>query len=209
MSTVSVFSCLRRCLDGIKYQSNITSGPRENLIHLDTAFMGYEVVIVKAGLRTCGAGAALGNAPLVQSKSYFEVKVQQGGSWSVGLATRQTDLSLTQGGMDEYSWAICDDHTIRHNKEDLYKVKVAKDDSDTEGIQKLQESDIIGVAYDHIQLKFFVNGKEVDYAVTSVKGTVYPALYVNDGAILDIVLDNFNFSPPPGFEKIMLEQSLL
>nr|CAH7763044.1 unnamed protein product [Callosobruchus chinensis] len=152
MSTVSVFSCLRRCLDGIKYQSNITSGPRENLIHLDTAFMG---------------------------------------------------------GMDEYSWAICDDHTIRHNKEDLYKIKVAKDDSDTEGIQKLQESDIIGVAYDHIQLKFFVNGKEVDYAITSVKGTVYPALYVNDGAILDIVLDNFNFSPPPGFEKIMLEQSLL
>lgn len=58
---------------------------------------GYEVVIVKGGQRVCGAGAALGNAPLVQSKSYFEVKVQQGGSWAVGLATRQTDLSLTQG----------------------------------------------------------------------------------------------------------------
>lgn len=59
--------------------------------------VGYEVVIVKGGQRVCGAGAALGNAPLVQSKSYFEVKIQQGGSWSVGLATRQTDLSLTQG----------------------------------------------------------------------------------------------------------------
>lgn len=55
------------------------------------------MVIVKGGHRVCGSGAALGNAPLVQSKSYFEVKVQQGGMWSVGLATRQTDLSLTKG----------------------------------------------------------------------------------------------------------------
>lgn len=52
---------------------------------------------MKGGQRVCGAGAALGNAPLVQSKSYFEVKIQQSGSWSIGLATRQTDLSRTQG----------------------------------------------------------------------------------------------------------------
>jgi hypothetical protein len=32
---------------------------------------------------------------------------------------------------------------------------------------------------------------------------------VDDGAILDIVLDNFHHSPPGGFDKIMLEQSLL
>lgn len=32
---------------------------------------------------------------------------------------------------------------------------------------------------------------------------------VDDGAILDIILDNFNYPPPSGFEKIMLEQSLL
>lgn len=55
------------------------------------------MVVVKGGLRVCGSGAVLGNAPLVQSKSYFEVKIQQSGSWSIGLATRQTDLSLTQG----------------------------------------------------------------------------------------------------------------
>lgn len=58
---------------------------------------GYEVVIVKGGRRICGSGIALGNAPLVQSKSYFEVKIQQGGVWAVGLATRQTNLNLTQG----------------------------------------------------------------------------------------------------------------
>lgn len=32
---------------------------------------------------------------------------------------------------------------------------------------------------------------------------------VDDGAILDIILENFNFPVPAGFEKIMLEQSLL
>lgn len=50
----------------------------------------------------CGSGIALGNAPLVQSKSYFEVKIQQGGIWAVGLATRQTNLNLTQGSFIQF-----------------------------------------------------------------------------------------------------------
>jgi hypothetical protein len=174
-------------------------------VHLP--FAGYEVVIVKGGQRVCGAGAALGNAPLVQSKSYFEVKVQQGGSWSIGLSTRQTDLSLTKGGMDEFSWCLCSDHIVRHNKQELYKININNGASGE--IAGIQEGDVIGVSFDHIQLKFYVNGTEIDYGVTNVKGTVYPALYVDDGAILDVILENFNYSPPSGFEKIMLEQSLL
>lgn len=55
------------------------------------------MVIVKGGRRVCGSGAALASAPLVQSKSYFEVKLQQAGSWSVGVATRQADLNHSQG----------------------------------------------------------------------------------------------------------------
>ncbi|KAJ8920733.1 hypothetical protein NQ315_004872 [Exocentrus adspersus] len=207
MSSVSVFCCLRGCLDGFKFNSAVPHIPRENPIQLDTSFMGYEVVIVKGGQRVCGAGAALGNAPLVQSKSYFEIKIQQSGSWSVGLATRQTDLSFTQGGMDEFSWTLNHDHIIRHNKQELYKINISN--GATSEIQCIQEGDIIGVAFDHIQLKFFVNGTEIEHSVSNIKGTVYPALYVDDGAILDIILDNFNYPPPSGFEKIMLEQSLL
>lgn len=41
--------------------------------------IGHEVVIVKSGRRICGSGAALANAPLVQSKCYFEAKIQSGG----------------------------------------------------------------------------------------------------------------------------------
>ncbi|KAL3280865.1 hypothetical protein HHI36_004093 [Cryptolaemus montrouzieri] len=205
MSNISVFCCLKGCLEGFKFNDNVPNIPKENPIRLDTTFMGYEVVIVKGGQRVCGAGAALGNAPLVQSKSYFEAKVQQGGSWSIGLASRQTDLSLTQGGMDEHSWALCSDHIIRHNKKELFKI----DAGDTTKQIILQEGDLIGVSFDHIQLKFYVNGVELDYSVSNIKGTVFPAIYVDDGAIVDIILDNFIYPPPAGFEKIMLEQSLL
>ena len=40
---------------------------------------GVDCVIVKSGRRICGTGAALANAPLVQDKSYFEVKLQSAG----------------------------------------------------------------------------------------------------------------------------------
>ncbi|XP_023014091.2 SPRY domain-containing protein 7 [Leptinotarsa decemlineata] len=208
MSSVSVFCCFRSCLDNFSFSPTVPLVPKENPIQLDTAFMGYEVVIVKGGQRVCGTGAALGNAPLVQSKSYFEVKIQQSGSWSIGIATRQTDLSLSLGGMDEFSWVLGHDHIIRHNKQELHKINICNN-SDNNGMQTIQEGDIIGVAFDHIQLKFFLNGKEIEQSISNVKGTVYPALYVDDGAILDIILDNFKHSPPSGFDKIMLEQSLL
>lgn len=32
---------------------------------------------------------------------------------------------------------------------------------------------------------------------------------VDEGAILDLILDNFVYASPMGFEKIMVEQSLL
>ena len=34
---------------------------------------------MKSGKRICGTGAALANAPLVQDKSYFEMKIQCSG----------------------------------------------------------------------------------------------------------------------------------
>lgn len=43
---------------------------------------GNEVVIVKNGTRICGSGGVLCTAPIVQNKSYFEVKVQQSGKWN-------------------------------------------------------------------------------------------------------------------------------
>ena len=45
----------------------------------DIHVLGGDCVIVKSGRRICGTGAALANAPLVQDKSYFEIKIQCGG----------------------------------------------------------------------------------------------------------------------------------
>jgi hypothetical protein len=32
---------------------------------------------------------------------------------------------------------------------------------------------------------------------------------VDDGAVLDVIFENFTHDPPAGYDKIMLEQSLL
>ena len=193
-----MFCCLRNCFDGFGFAAAHTPKREPNPIALDTSYMGHEVVIVKNGLRVCGRGGALTNAPLAQSKSYFEVKIQQGGIWAIGLATRSTDLNIATGGNDTESWALNSDGVIRHNQQELHKVQ-----------STVQEGDIIGVSYDHVELNFYLNGKSVDAPVMGIKGTIYPVLYVDDGAILDLILDNFAHSSPAGFEKIMLEQSLL
>lgn len=77
--------------------------------------------------------------------------------------------------MDEFSWALCSDYIFRHNKQELHKLNISSNPN--EGLQNIQEGDIIGVAFDHIQLKFFVNGTEIDYSISNIKGTTYPALY--------------------------------
>ncbi|XP_033210873.1 SPRY domain-containing protein 7 [Belonocnema kinseyi] len=193
-----MFCCLRNCFDGFGLSSNQIPRKELNPIALDTTHMGHEVVIVKNGSRVCGRGGALTNAPLAQSKSYFEVKVQQGGVWAVGLATRSTDLNTAIGGNDAESWALNCDGFIRHNQQELHNIQ-----------NLAQEGDIIGISFDHIELNFYLNGKPLDAPIMGLKGTVYPVLYVDDGAILDLILDEFFHAPPVGFEKIMLEQSLL
>lgn len=156
----------------------------------------------------------------MQSKSYFEVKIQQTGSWSVGLATRQTDLSKKIGGMDKESWCLCSDNSTRNNDEEFRPAMVTtqqpianrssfpsgligiEDDPDdillnesdltvngstsvisksTNDEKKLfpGDGDTIGVSYDHIELNFYCNGKNVDVPFRNVKGTVYPVVYGN------------------------------
>ncbi|XP_048005546.1 SPRY domain-containing protein 7 [Leguminivora glycinivorella] len=227
-----MFCCLKGCLNGFNLTPSVPIRIKENPVQLDTLHMGHEVVVVKGGQRVCGSGCALGNAPLVQNKAYFEVKLQQGGVWAVGLATRDTDLNKVHGGVDKESWCLNSDGTVRHGNEELYHLSPAPRDSPTADLLVSTEpapapvppaprddanpfavmpveGDTIGLAYDHVELNFFVNGKNMEIPVRNIRGTIYPALYVDDGAILDIILDNFLYPPPTGYEKIMVEQSLL
>lgn len=197
--SLTALCCFKNCFDGLGF--NTQNIPRKNVhnpIALDTSHMGHEVVIIKNGVRICGSGGALCTAPLVQSKSYFEVKLQQSGIWGVGLATRNADLNKAPGGGDSESWVLCSDGSQRHSGSEISRVT-----------NNAVEGDVLGVSYDHIELNYYVNGKAMEKPITGIKGTVYPVLFVDDGAILDIIVDSFQNSPPSGFERIMLEQSLL
>ena len=56
---------------------------RENVSRYHYFFIfwtGEEAIVLKCGSRLCGEGGVLLNVPLLQSKSYFEVKIQQSGT---------------------------------------------------------------------------------------------------------------------------------
>lgn len=188
-----VVNCFKNCFATPQHFA-----PEVNPVTLDPNHMGHEVVLVKNNLRICGTGGALGSAPLVQSKSYFEVKIQQSGIWGLGLATYNTNLNNAPGGIDPESWVLTHEGCLKHNNLELRKTE-----------HTLQEGDIVGVTFDHIELNFYVNGKNMECPISNIKGSVYPALFVGEGAILDLIVDSFTHPPPSGFDRIMIEQSLL
>jgi len=163
---------------------------------LDTTSMGQEAVVVKNGLRLCGTGAARASAPILQDKAYWEVKVQQGGSFSMGLCSPAAELSGDLG-QDNTSWAVTGQGIVRSRGVTEYKVA------------EIQEGDVLGFSYDHVELNIYSNGKNLDTPILGIKGTVFPVLYVDEGAILDAVFENFCHPPPQGFERIMIEKALL
>ncbi|VDP12137.1 unnamed protein product [Soboliphyme baturini] len=108
-------SCFKVCLDCVQGPSVFNSHVRlrENVgVSLDSDHCGKRfgcrgnVILLKDGRRICGSGAAIGNAPLVQNKSYFEVKVQQTGQWGVGVALRDIDPDLLPLGRDSKSCVL-------------------------------------------------------------------------------------------------------
>ncbi|XP_037502309.1 SPRY domain-containing protein 7-like [Rhipicephalus sanguineus] len=126
------FGCIRRCFNAGGFSASSSQGNRLPTVVLDMLHMGQDVVIVKNGQRICGSGAALANAPLVQNKSYFEVKVQQAGLWGVGVATQKTDLNRVPLGQDLESCVLTSEGTVVCNKELLHKLQ-----------QTVQEGDVI------------------------------------------------------------------
>lgn len=164
---------------------------------LDTTSMGQEAVVVKNGLRLCGTGSARGSAPILQDKAYWEVKVQQGGAWSAGVASPAADLNKDLG-LDQNSWAVTSRGVVRTKGGQEYSIS-----------REMEEGDVIGFSYDHVELNIFCNGKNLDTPVLGIKGTVFPVFYVDEGAILDCIFENFLHQPPNGFERIMIEKALL
>ncbi|KAG5672441.1 hypothetical protein PVAND_002569 [Polypedilum vanderplanki] len=243
--------CIRRSA-----KNNFPLSTPESLISLDSGHIGQEVVVLKNGKRLCGSGGSILNQALLQSKSYFEVKIQQSGHWSIGLCTLNADLNKTRGGLDKFSWClnaenlVMNDGNVLHDLNELYSSNnenglAANNNEDTEQLLPVentetnikdlipstssndkrsvlpQEGDIIGITYDHVELNFYLNGRNLNVP-TLIKlsnsqpinceynsNEIYPCLFVDDGAILDLIVDNFNYQIPSGYDKIMVEQTLL
>lgn len=103
--------------------------------------------------------------------------------------------------MDKESWCLNSDGTVRHDNVELYHLAPAPRESPTADLLVSTESpnhtdekpesdkdmktaavmpvegDTIGLAYDHVELNFFLNGKNMEIPVRNIRGTVYPALY--------------------------------
>lgn len=113
------------------------------------------------------------------------------------------DLNLTPLGTDNQSWILRQDGKIVHNNTVFYEIPTP-----------IQEGDIIGVSYDHVQLKFYINNTQVDYDVSNIKAgseDIYPVVYVDSGAIIDMVFSqaSFAYTPPPSYDAILIEKVLL
>ncbi|CAF1122377.1 unnamed protein product [Rotaria sp. Silwood1] len=189
--------CCLRFLQGTNYPDVIVSHRPE--VILDTSRMGQDVVVVKNGRRLCGTGAAVANAPIVQNKAYFEVKLQTQGTWGIGLGTRRTNLSKVPLGYDSEAWIMDQYGQVKYDNKVLSQFRT-----------NIEEGDVIGFAYDHETFRIFVNGTEQEPSCrVTTRGTVFPIFYVDEGAILDIQFSTFYFPPPEGYDRILLEKSLI
>lgn len=196
------FPPLRMCLECVQgpsfaaTQSYAQFQDDSRTVRLDTSFMGDETVLLKNGQRICGTGGALATAPIVQNKAYFQVSIQQSGVWGIGLASRAVKLNSVP--VEGNCWVLRHTGELVANGEVVEKLT-----------EPIEEGDSIGVAYDHIDLKFYKNGVLLPSPLTNVRGQVYPMVYVDDGAILDVAFRLFSYNAPAGFTEIMVEQTLL
>ncbi|EPB67507.1 SPRY domain protein, partial [Ancylostoma ceylanicum] len=173
-------------------------------------FSGKDVVILKEGERICGTGAALGTLPIVQNKAYFQVDVQQNGTWGVGLGNSHSPLDAVPVACD--FWGIRDNGDVVANETVIGKLN-----------KPISEGDSIGVCYDHVELKFLVNGEWAEPSITGIRGPVtdkhpasiqgllqaYPIIYVDESAIIDVKFRRFTQEAPSGYDEILAEQTLL
>lgn len=169
----------------------------ENCVRLNQYKAGTGAVIIKSGKRLCGSGGCLGTAEIVQDKCYFEAKLQSHGVWGIGIAVSDESLDKSPLGESTLSWVLRHDGQICHNKKSIHESKL-----------KFQEGDVLGCSYDHVELNFFLNGKPLNLPLRGIKGTIFPVFYVDENAILDVEFHNFSFSPPSGFQNLMLEKRI-
>ncbi|KAL1285290.1 SPRY domain-containing protein [Trichinella pseudospiralis] len=196
-------NCLRMCLECVQGPSFF--GTNHVRLHdvagicLDSERSGENVVLLKDSTRICGSGASLCTAPLLQDNSYFEIKIQQAGSWGVGIASPDVDLNRLPLGKDMKSCVLRCDGKVYRNDQVVCERQLL-----------VEEGDHVRIAYNHLDLQFAINDSNDWISTPAMKGVVvFPVVYADDGAIIDVSFSEFNCPPPDRYQPILLEQSLL
>eukprot|EP00753_Platysulcus_tardus_P004778 PLAT12685.1.p1 GENE.PLAT12685.1~~PLAT12685.1.p1 ORF type:complete len:182 (+),score=49.46 PLAT12685.1:200-745(+) len=160
----------------------------------DNKYKGKDVSI--AHLTVSGTGGVLATTALHQDRVYFEMKIMELGSFCVGVARRNNVMETLGGhlGDGKRSWAL-------------------KSETSTEDFK---EGDVIGIAYDQSEgapvASFYLNGEPLrGCTISRIKGLVYPAVSVGDGARVEanFSLADFAHEPPPGFSGIIPARSVI
>ncbi|CAL8108555.1 unnamed protein product [Calicophoron daubneyi] len=213
MTLFKCFSCCQR-LPYIQEERDCLLAPVDppSAVTLDFETAGPNAVLLKNGLRICGNGAARSTAAINQDKAYFEAKVQSTGRWAVGLCLSEASLdNVSTLGKDEFSCVIREDSGIWCKGNMLAELK-----------EPVEEGDVIGITYDHVQMSIMVNGMSIPllskpsnqpiFGVAGPKGTLYPVFGVAENAVLDAGFSarHFHYFPPAGdFDEILYEKELL
>ncbi|OUC41479.1 SPRY domain protein [Trichinella nativa] len=200
--TAVMVNCLRMCLECVQGPSFF--GTNHVRLHdvasicLDSERSGENVVLLKDCTRICGSGASLCTAPLLQDNSYFEIKIQQAGSWGVGIASPDVDLNRIPLGKDMKSCVLRCDGKVYRNDQVVCEKQLL-----------VEEGDHVRIAYNHIDLQFAINDSNDWISTPAMKGVVvFPVVYADDGAIIDVSFSEFNCPPPDRYQPVLLEQSL-
>eukprot|EP01006_Ploeotia_vitrea_P008588 TRINITY_DN20630_c0_g1_i1.p1 TRINITY_DN20630_c0_g1~~TRINITY_DN20630_c0_g1_i1.p1 ORF type:complete len:190 (+),score=85.96 TRINITY_DN20630_c0_g1_i1:57-626(+) len=140
-----------------------------------------------------GNGTAVANTALLQTRSYWEIKVAEKGEFYVGVARPGKNGLQLQLGDRKHSWGMYSG----------------------EGGGDFSEGDVIGVSYDLSNVKpklsFYLNGKRLKGKSTSkARGDVHPAVSVKNGCMLEANFGpNFDYPPPQHFDAIIPPRSLI
>lgn len=143
------------------------------------------------GLTVSGSGTALAAAMLEQDAAYWEIVVGQAGTIAAGVSQRQAKDALGA--------------TLGDGKASFGSLW---------GALELQAGDVLGVCLglsDYPMLTYYLNGSLLDErAVDRVKGDVYPAVSVADGAEVTFLFTDFKQSPPSSrFDPVMIAREIL
>eukprot|EP00927_Polykrikos_kofoidii_P029223 TRINITY_DN25300_c0_g1_i1.p1 TRINITY_DN25300_c0_g1~~TRINITY_DN25300_c0_g1_i1.p1 ORF type:complete len:191 (-),score=35.34 TRINITY_DN25300_c0_g1_i1:49-621(-) len=145
------------------------------------------------GLKVSGDGTALADTVIEQDAAYWEVNVlNPKGSFRIGVCRDISGMWLDSLiGDGDSSWAF------------------------GSSVATLKEGDTVGIEFgqdDIPNLRFFLNGDHIeDATVKYVRGKIYPAVSVRDGAelILHFEPDNFVYPPLGRHTEIRLPRKML